>query len=185
MRGDAMRELVELLKIVALAVATAVAYGIIHDQFTARICVEYFTVGHPPVFNTTSPTLLALGWGVIATWWVGVLLGVPAACLARFGGWPKLAARDLVRPLVVLLGVMAVTAVAAGFVGYELAGSGLIALRSPLADAVPQPRHAGFIADAAAHLASYGTGFAGGVVLWIWILVRRRRIATASFSAVQ
>jgi hypothetical protein len=33
-----------------------VVYGIVHDQVTARVCVEYFTVGHPPVFQTNSDT---------------------------------------------------------------------------------------------------------------------------------
>jgi hypothetical protein len=56
------------IKIILTCVVAAVLYGIVHDQVTARICVEYFLVFHPPIFPTQSPTLLALGWGVIATW---------------------------------------------------------------------------------------------------------------------
>src|SRR5438105_3328307 len=41
--------LMESAKILLLSVATAVAYGIVQDQVTARVCVEYFTIGHPPV----------------------------------------------------------------------------------------------------------------------------------------
>ncbi len=67
------------LAIVLQCVAACVVYGVIHDQFTVRICLEYFTIGHPPVFPTVNPTLLALGWGVIASWWVGVLVGIPLA----------------------------------------------------------------------------------------------------------
>jgi hypothetical protein len=52
---------VEFLKIVALCIVAAVVYGIVHDQVTARICLEYFTEFHPPVFLTSSPTLLGLG----------------------------------------------------------------------------------------------------------------------------
>jgi hypothetical protein len=40
-------------------------------------------------FHTTSPTLLAIGWGIIATWWVGLILGILAAPAARLGSWPK------------------------------------------------------------------------------------------------
>jgi hypothetical protein len=46
------------IAIVILCIVSAVSYGILHDQITARICVEYFTIGHPPVFDTTSPTWL-------------------------------------------------------------------------------------------------------------------------------
>jgi hypothetical protein len=77
--------MLESLKILILSIAAAILYGIIHDQFTARICIEYFTVFHPPVFRTQSPTLLALGWGVIATCWVGAFLGLLLILAARFG----------------------------------------------------------------------------------------------------
>jgi hypothetical protein len=72
---------------------TAPQWVILHDQITARVCVEYFTVFHPPVFNTQSPTLLACGWGVIATWWVGLFLGLFLAVAARIGPRPKLSVR--------------------------------------------------------------------------------------------
>ena len=80
----------ESLKIVLVCIAAAVLYGIVHDQFTARACIEYFTVFHPPVFRTQSPTLLGFGWGIIATWWVGAILGVLLALTARAGPRPKL-----------------------------------------------------------------------------------------------
>ena len=75
----------EPLKILLLCVDAAVVYGILHDSVTARVCVEYFTVGHPPVFDTDSPTLLAFGWGFIATWWVGFILGILAIAACRLG----------------------------------------------------------------------------------------------------
>ena len=89
----------DTLKIVALCVGAAVLYGIAHDQVTARVCVEYLTIGHPRVFATESPTLLALGWGVIATWWVGLLLGFPLSFAALRGSKPRRTARSLVRPV--------------------------------------------------------------------------------------
>jgi hypothetical protein len=69
----------EPVKIFLACILAAVLYGIVHDMFTAHLCVEYFSVFHPPVFNTDSPTLLALGWGVIATWWAGGIIGAPCA----------------------------------------------------------------------------------------------------------
>ena len=85
----------ERIRIVLLALFAAICYGIVHDQVTARVCLEYFTIGHPPLFSTTSPTLLALGWGVVATWWVGLPLGLLLAVAARGGQRPPLSAADL------------------------------------------------------------------------------------------
>ena len=73
------------LKIAALCIAAAILYGIAHDLITTRVCVEYFTIGHPPIFQTNSPTVLAIGWGVLATWWVGAILAVPAVLVSRVG----------------------------------------------------------------------------------------------------
>lgn len=79
------------------------AYAILFDQITARVCVEYFTIGHAPIFNTTSPTLLGIGWGIVATWWVGLIIGIPVALASRLGKWPKRNASSLVKPIAVQL----------------------------------------------------------------------------------
>src|SRR5262249_9145692 len=145
-----------------------------HDQITARICVEYFTIGHPPVFGTDSPTLLGLGWGVLATWWIGLILGVPLAVAARAGHRPKRDARSLVRPLVRLMAVMVACALLAGMVGAILARRGLVFLVEPLASRIPTEKHVAFLADLWAHNASYLIGFAGGVVLIVQTWRSRR-----------
>src|ERR1700676_2919513 len=112
----------ESLKIALLCIVSAVVFGILHDQVTARVCVEYFTIGHPPVFDTDSPTLLALGWDVIATWWVGLLLGIPAALVSRLGSWPKYCAAALIRRVCGLLPVAMACAISlASFADYCVA----------------------------------------------------------------
>ena len=85
----------EFIKIVLTCIAASIVYGIVHDQFTARICVEYFTVFHPPVFATDSSTLLGIGWGIIATWWAGAIIGLLLAIAAREGSRVKLTAREI------------------------------------------------------------------------------------------
>lgn len=167
------------LKIIALCIAAACAYGILQDQVTARVCVEYFSVWHPPIFGTESPTLLGLGWGVLATWWVGAVLGAGLALCARAGRARKLAAADLLRPVAVLMAVVAVLALLAGVAGYLLARSGAIGLYGPLAARIPAGRHNAFLADLWAHNAAYLGGFLGGVVLWVRTVLRRRRRASA------
>jgi len=166
---------VQFLAIVALCVLFAVGYGVIHDQITARVCVEYFTIGHAPIFGTDDPTLLGLGWGVLATWWVGVMLGVPLALVARAGSWPKRSAASLLRPLLILVIASAAFAMVAGIAGWLLARNGVVTLPEPLAGRVPPEKHVAFLADAFAHSASYLAGFLGGgiVMLRVWFDWRR------------
>jgi len=163
------------LQIVGLCTASAVVYGVIHDQITARICIEYFTIGHPPIFRTRDPTLLGLGWGVVATWWVGFVLGVALAISAQFGSMPRRSPASLVRPLAVLLGVMGLCAILAGVAGWVLAANRLVFLVEDLALDVPADRHVPFLADLWAHSTSYLVGFVGGVVLIIRTWQSRRR----------
>ncbi len=167
--------MVESLKILLLTVAAAICFGIVHDQFTARICVEYFTIGHPPVFNTQSPTLLALGWGVIATWWVGVILGIPLACAARLGARPKFSAAMLLRPIATLLAIMAVLCLISGTSGYFAGRSGAVVLIDP-GHLIDAGKHPAYLADLWSHLAAYAVGFLGGLVLCVWTYGQRRKI---------
>src|SRR4051812_15227154 len=126
----------QFFAIVAMCVVAAVVYVVLHDQVTARICVEYFTIGHAPVFRTDDPTLLGLGWGVLATWWVGMMLGVPLAAVARFGRWPNRSAVSLIKPLVLLMLASAACAVVGGLVGAMLARAGVVGLVGPIASRV-------------------------------------------------
>ncbi len=161
-------------RIVAGAVAAAITYGVAHDQVTARVCVEYFTVAHPPVFETSDPTLLGLGWGVIATWWVGLLLGLPLAAAARLGDrWPKLELADVARPIGVLLLVMAASALVAGLIGHAAQRAGHLVVAEPFAREIPTENHAAFLAAGGAHLASYAVGFLGGLVVIAYTVWRR------------
>ena len=172
-----MKTAIESLKIILLCIVASVVYGILHDQVTARVCVEYFTIGHPPVFHTDDPTLLAFGWGVIATWWMGAILAVPAVLASRLGSWPKFDAAHLVRPIGCLLIVMACSSLLAGISGYFVAKAGGVQLIGSLAYRVPAAKHVAFSADLWAHLAAYGVGFFGGIGVSIWVLFRRRRLA--------
>lgn len=167
----------EFLKIVLTGILAAILYGVVHDQVTARVCIEYFTIGHPPVFHTDSPTLLGLGWGVIATWWVGCFLGIPLAYASRRGQWPGLTARQLIRPLAKLLVAMALLALIAGCTGYVLTRREIIALPDFVAEAIPPAHQLAFVADWWAHSMSYLAGFVGGVVLIISTWWRRKKTA--------
>jgi len=174
----------EFIKIVILGVVAACVYGIAQDQVTARVCLEYFTIGHPPIFGTDSPTLLAFGWGVIATWWVGLPLGLLVGLASRVGGWPRLTWRGLLRPVAVVLSVMGLVALLAGLAGYFFGRANGVWLLEPLASRVPGEKHVLFLADMWAHNAAYGAGFLGGVGLCIWRIVARGQRAVAQAKGI-
>jgi hypothetical protein len=157
----------QLLLIVCLCTVSAVVYGILHDQVTARICVEYFTIGHPRIFDTDDPTLLGFAWGIIATWWVGLILGVALALVARAGTRPMIPVAKLIQPVLVLFGVAAALALISGLVGWHLAESGNVYLVGPLAQRISADRHSLFLAVMWAHWASYIAGLVGGIVIMV------------------
>lgn len=163
----------ESLKIIFLSIGAGVLYGIAHDQITARICIEYFTVFHPPLVATNSPTLLGLAWGVAATWWAGAILGSALALAARAGSRSKLAASEVLPLIARLLPVMAVSAIAFGVAGFVLANRGMIVPPAWVQSHLPPSRFPNFMADWWAHSASYGSAFFGGGVLCV-IAYRKR-----------
>jgi hypothetical protein len=160
-------------KTVALCVGAAVFYGIVHDQITARLSIEYFTVAHPPIVISDSPTVQGLVWGIVATWWSGVLIGVPLAIVARSGECQPWDEKCLRKPIAVLLIIMAIGALLSGLTGYFLAQSGRVVMDVGYADAIPTSQHVRFVAAAWAHNASYILGFVGGVVLILRIWLAR------------
>ena len=155
----------QALAIFASCIAAAIVYGVLHNQITARLCVEYFTVAHPPIFATDSPTLLGIGWGVIATWWVGLLLGAALAIAALAGSRPRRTVRTLLRPVALLLLAMASMAGLAGIAGWFIAESGMIDVTQffPL----PAEKNSAFVAAACAHNMSYAAGFVGGIIVFV------------------
>jgi hypothetical protein len=91
------------LEIVGLSTLLSIAYGLVMDQITIRICPEYFTVFHPNPLDIQNLTLLALFWGVVATWWMGVILGVLIAGSALAGSMPPAPYQSVKRRLYKLI----------------------------------------------------------------------------------
>ncbi len=169
--------MLEALKIVSFSVLCAVVYGILHDQVTAHVAVEYFTVAHPPIFPTDEPFWLAIGWGIIATWWVGLTLGTILALCARLGNWPKLDLKSLKRPIIVLMMVSGALAMLFGLSGWVLTqffGPWTIGFWS---SEIEPERHARFAFAAWAHSVSYLVGGIGGAIVAARSVIRRKQAA--------
>jgi hypothetical protein len=161
-------------KIVAFSIGAAIVYGVLHDLVTAHVCVEYFTVAHPQIVATESPVILALVWGIIATWWVGLPLGLLLAIASLLGAQP-IAFADIRRGVVRLMLTSAVLALTLGAVGAISASQGLYPLTEHWNEILPADRWVPFAFDAWAHLTSYASGVIGGLTLVSLIVLRRLR----------
>lgn len=65
--------------IVGGTIGLACVLGICIDLVTANVAVEYFSVHHPPVVDSENPWVLAVVWGIGASWWFGAIAGVVLA----------------------------------------------------------------------------------------------------------
>jgi len=165
-------------KIILLCTVTAITYGVVHDQITARFCVEYFTIGHPPLFHTTSPTILGICWGIAATIGVGALLGILLAVVSQSEGPPPVPIMRLFNSILGLLTVTAIFASLAGVIGFELSQRSIICVPAGLAELLPPSQRNRFMAVWFAHGASYTVGLLGAsiIILRIWCVRSKPRV---------
>ncbi len=162
-------------QVIFLSILAACGYGIVHDQITVRVCPEYFTVAHPPLFHTTSLTLLALCWGVAATVGIGAALGVLLARVSQSGEAAPYPVGRIGRSILGLLAVMGGSAFLAAILGYGLSQRGVLSLPVALTARIPAPLHDRFMAAWFAHGASYLVGLGGGALLCFSIWRTRGR----------
>ncbi|QDU19619.1 hypothetical protein [Urbifossiella limnaea] len=163
------------LRVVAACVAAMVAYGAAQDQFTARLCPEYFTVAHNPIPGVTDPTLLGLAWGFLGGWWGGLFLGLGMAAAARAGSAPPAPARDIVRALAGLFAVVGTVSAMACVGNLRHADLLGVSVGEPWATAVPPDRHRALVAVANTHFATYTTAALGGGIACAWVGRRRNQ----------
>lgn len=167
-----------VLKIILTTLVVTVCYGIIHDMVTAHLCVEYFTIGHPKIIESESPVKLALAWGIIATWWVALPMGILIAGFNCLGSYPPLEYKQVVRLILRLILMMVGLALLAGITGFILSEMNVIYLVSHLAEQTDKSNHSKFLATGWAHISSYLTGVTGTLFICLIIHQRRRALKT-------
>ena len=188
----------KVLATTALGVLGSVVYGVLHDQVTARMCIEYFNSNAVPHHKALldkinfkwkdSPTAVALLWGTVATWWVGLPLGLSVGSAARLGPLPKLPLKDLIKPTGVYAAFVAGSALLAGLVGYFSAKSRInedLNGFEPLNKGfgfrnidkyVPKEKQAAFYSNCSSHQAAYISGGVGALGLIAWIIYKRSKM---------
>lgn len=163
------------IKIILITTLWFILYGILNDQITIRICAEYFTVFHRRIVASDNITVIAIAWGIAATWWFGLSVGVILALVSRFFTANKI---DNIRHLMRLGGWLSLFvfcfSLVAGFIGYFLAVNDLI-LVSYWFRGIPQSSEARFLAVLFWHNALYLDAGISAVVLVAAIWRRRDR----------
>lgn len=158
----------KFLKIIGLAIAAAVVYGLIYGEIAIRVSPLYFAELHPRVASQ-SRTLIAPAWEFVATWWAVLIMGVLLGLSARVGREPKVEPRALVRPITVLLVAMALGATLAGYWQFR---------RGSIIDGNITPdQGARWFAVEMASSYSCALGFLGSFFLCVWTLLRRWRMS--------
>jgi hypothetical protein len=165
--------------IILLSVFSAVLFGILHNQITVRICEEFYTVAHRPIPGFDSPSLIALASGVLATWWMGILIGFLLACTARLGSWPQLSVTRVAYRLGIFFITLITLTALSGLIGYQLATRQIIALGTTFADRIPTTSHNAFLTNLWIHSTSYLLSFLGSIILAVGILRRRWKLFQA------
>ena len=160
-----------LVRLAAFSMFGAICFGILHDLVTAHIYVEYFTVHHPKLVESTSPIVMALLWGVLATFWVGLPIGIVLHFANELGSSPHLEETRIraliVRGLVMLL----LSSMAVLLIVYLMINLIPMDKRKPDFD---EARRA--MSVAITHMYSYMGGTAVGVSLALRILYLRSRL---------
>jgi hypothetical protein len=167
---------------IVACVGVAILYGVVNDQVTSRISWEYFYYGkdlEKVLGEQKPPDAVALSReaakiGMMATWAVGLLLGV-AIVIANDPRRhrPQLPYRGLFMLLPIVLGITVAFAIIGGALGW-FGWLNWIAedFRDMWAASIWRPQH--FMATYGAHLGGYVGGLIGGA--WgVWRVIQLRR----------
>lgn len=161
---------------IGLGILAAVVYGVVHDQVTVRISPPYLMDWHPQIVPSREPTVVALAWGVVATWWFGLILGVVLAAAATLGKRPPAPWTWIVRAVRGIFVCAALAAIAAGLIVRGLRLELPDVLFNQWYTTASRPTRIAFSQAAAMHEASYDA--AGVTTLVAAILVFRGRKTT-------
>jgi hypothetical protein len=121
--GDRMlARLPIFLTFLLAAIVTASAYGAIHDQISYTVSPEYFTrfkfIKFQLLDETVSPRMRAAEVGVLASWWMGIPLGILTGLVAFIHRDNKVMIRSLAWSLLLMSGFALVFSLCGLLYGY-------------------------------------------------------------------
>ena len=171
-----IKKLLILPVILLIAILTASLFGILHDQITYTISPEYYTrfkfsqFGLPLLNPDEARNLVAIT-GIIATWWVGLILGLffGLTSLASCLNWIVM----LRMSFKAMLLTITITCFAA-CLGY-LYGKFILIRSDKMMNIYDVEDFESFIIVGSIHTASYIGGFIGLIAGNVLILLNKRK----------
>ncbi|MBV6457879.1 MAG: hypothetical protein HONBIEJF_00999 [Fimbriimonadaceae bacterium] len=160
------------LLFVLYCLVVAVLYGTVHDLVTAHVAVEYFSIHHAKVIESDNPIALALVWGFLATFWVG-LLGGAWLVLTNLVGPTMPLKWQWLRRGVLIVAVASLTAAMLILVSFMWLTT-LVPMAERKRDFENDRR---LISVAMAHLTSYMSSAVLTFGLGIWVFMTRKQLA--------
>ena len=159
------------LRIVVLAVSLSLAAAVLRDQVLVRISTGYFTFHPVALFGSDSLSVIALGRTLLASGWLALVYGLGMACAARLGTRPKRSPRDLRKPVLMLIALVAAFAALAGIFGYMLASLGTVILNPNVKESMSAEKWPGFQACWFVHTMGNYVGCIGGgmQIAYVWV----------------
>jgi hypothetical protein len=114
-----MKKIGIFIVIIIISVLFASTYGALHDQVTYSISSEYFTIFKFDQFGFTdwgnnNPRATTALIGILATWWVGLFIGIIQGLVALIHKTPELMFQFAFRAVLITL----VITILFGLIGY-------------------------------------------------------------------
>ncbi len=147
----------------------AIAFGVLHDLFSAAVCKEYFTVHHPRLIESDHWLAMSFLWGFMATWWVGTLGGIWLAWCTQVGRAEPIPFKRTMRAAVIAAAGVLVLAPITWFAIYRF-GQKVIA-RNPTDP--PSELDVRAFSSGVMHMQSYTLAFLAFAVIGIAFVVKR------------
>ena len=163
------------LRIALGATFLSLLAAILRDFALARISPDYFTLRPNGLADADAPLPPVLIGAVFTSGGMALAYGLGLACAARLGRRPKRPARDLRKPVALLLGLIAAFALLAGVFGYLLASTGTVILNPDVKDRLPPQKWPGFQACWFVHTMGNYVGCIGGGMQIAYVWVSRKR----------
>ena len=158
----------QFARILIFTTVLGAGFGALRDGLLHLGVPAYFSMEMESVFLVGAAT-----WGVF-----GAILGLGLACAARLGTRPKRTARELRKPVLVLLAVIAGFSIIAGMFGAVATDFGLRVLAPEVYDRLPPQTWAGLHFCWFVQIMGNYVGFVAGGMQVAWVWVSRKRFAS-------